>query len=868
MRKILSLFVVLLCVINSRATDYTDFLTAERGFTEVTSTDDILAGDYYYIIASAENTEMIVSVGHYEAKPGWAPEETLAMRYKSTATDPVLDPKNYFIIEKQDSYIGLRSLPYSICMFQTNDGEGYIWVNGFLYEHNMSEWDQLAPTFDNGFWIFKNQKFASDNFHLGPWNKVVADNEPIAGNRLNVEGDEAGHYRLFRISKADYESKIKQVRLNAMSEATASAPVDATWMIKNPSFDQGFTGWNISRGNPDTDVTLEDLYIVDGDGWHTNVGGNDVGWGDTYVADYGMSNKDGVYLYNTYAWWATTQNINQTLTNVPNGLYELSAVLCSHANRTVTLYGNDVQKSVTTTGAGNGIPTSLQVEVNDGTLLVKAGTTVDWWSDQSTIAYTEERTIGFFKVDNFQLKCLGLYLGAIAQPLPNDETTVLAANQWYYYEAPADGKYHLTGNLLGMVYTQDDQTFIAEVNEKPTKQEMGFSRGRTYFKTTHSDATLKVSPTMEINTFTAASLNVDGLPQRVNFLFTNIDINPDGPGESGTELISTYLQNKGYDMIAVSEDFNYHNNLTKNMSSYSWGTYRGSLSLSNALSTADTDGLEFAWKTNALSVSDESWTKFNTSEGGLRDGANTSIKKGYRYYTANVNGVDIDVFITHMDADGENSHTSSRNAQWTEMADAIKAKNNGRPKIFMGDTNSRWTRENIKTNFMDVLSEDYDIQDTWVEMHREGNYDGLVDESGYGWGIVNDSDPTKFSAYEVVDKIFYLNPKADNNYRLRPTSWKLELDYTNSNGGQLGDHKPVVVDFIIAYNESVDNTVTPGDIVDGDGTNATDLEALINILMGRAESSYDLNAADMNGDGEITLSDLTALVNKLLPEEE
>ena len=866
MRKILSLFVVLLCVINSRAADYTDFLTAERGFTEVTSTDDILTGDYYYIITSAENTEMIVSVGHYEAKPGWAPEETLAMRYKSTDTDPVLDPKNYFIIEKQDSYIGLRSLPYSICMFQTNDGQGYIWVNGFLYEHNMSEWDQLAPTFDNDFWIFKNQKFANDNFYLGPWNKVVADNEPIAGNRLNVEGDEAGHYRLFRISKADYESKIKQVRLNAMSEATASAPVDATWMIKNPTFDQGQTGWSISRGNPDTEATLEDLY--EDNGWHTNVNGTITDWTDTKIADYGMTNKDGVYLYNSWCWWASSLSIYQLLTDVPSGRYELSATLCSHENRTVTLYGNDVQKSVTTTDAGNGIPTSLQVEVNDGTLLVKAGTTVDWWSEESTMPYTNERAIGFFKVDNFQLKCLGIFLDNISMPLPNDETTVLTPDQWYYYDAPAAGKYTLTGNLLGMVYAEGSQTIAAEVTTNPTKNEMGFSNGRVFFKTTRSDATLKVEPAMEINTFTAASLNVDGLPQSVSILLTNIEINPDGPGESGTEQISTYLQNKGYDMIAVSEDFNYHNNLTKNMGSYSWGSYRGSLSLSNVLSTADTDGLEFAWKTNALSVSDESWTKFNTSEGGLRDGANTSIKKGYRYYTANVNGVDIDVFITHMDADGENSHTSSRNAQWTEMANAIKAKNNGRPKIFMGDTNSRWTRENIKTNFMDVLSEDYDVQDTWVEMCRNGNYDGLVDESGYGWGIVNDSDPSKFSAYEVVDKIFYLNPKAGNTYRLTPQSWKLELDYINSEGNQLGDHKPCVVDFTIAYNEEVDNTVTPGDIVDGDGTNATDLEALINILMGRSESTYDLNAADMNGDGEITLSDLTALVNILLPEEE
>jgi len=863
MKKHTLFLIALLCTLVCKADDYTTYLTSARGFTEVTSTSGLLTGDYYYVLASAENTEMIVSVGHYEAKPGWAPEETIAMRYKSTDTDPVLDPKSFFILEKLNDFIGFRSLPYSICMFQTNDGEGHIWVNAFLYEHNMGEWDCLAPTFQNGYWVFKNQKFAADNFHLGPWNKVVADGEAIAGNRTDTAGDEAGHYRLFRISKADYETKIRAARVEALANASETAPLDATWMIKNPSFDQGFTGWNINRGNPDTDATLEDLYVVDGDGWHTNVGGNDVGWGDTYVADYGMSNKDGVYLYNSYAWWATSLNINQTLANVPNGQYELSAVLCSHANRTVTLRGNNVSTAVTTTGAGDGIPASVRVSVENGTLNIKAETSVDWWTDQSSIAYTEERTIGFFKVDNFQLKCLGLYADVL--PLPNNTTTVLAANQWYYYDAPATAKYILTGNLKGMEYCTG-KVYKSNDGAMPTKEEMGFPAGRVFFKTTRSDATLKVEPASPATTFTVASMNVDGLPLQLKFpIVGNKDINPDGPGSTGTQLISSYVANKPIDMVAFQEDFNYDTELRSNMGAYTFGTKRASITTDVVNNRpVDTDGLQFATRNAIASFANESITRFNTSHSqdvvevslfnqnvNIVDG-NSLIKKGFRYYEVTVGGEKLDVFITHTDAgtnDGSSTdaYVVSREAQMKQIAQAILAKGNpDRPKILMGDTNCRWTREDLKANFFDVLSDTYDVGDAWVELNRSGVYPTV------GQSAISD---------EVVDKFLYINPKGSNKMKLTPVNILYDSEnYIKTDGTPLSDHTPVVATFSLALYEEVDNHVQT-DIVGDDGWDMADLSALVNILVGKTDSSYNMDAADVNGDGSITLADLTELVN-------
>ena len=50
---------------------------------------------------------------------------------------------------------------------------------------------------------------------------------------------------------------------------------------------------------------------------------------------------------------------------------------------------------------------------------------------------------------------------------------------------------------------------------------------------------------------------------------------------------------------------------------------------------------------------------------------------------------------------------------------------------------------------------------------------------------------------------------------------------------------------------------------DGEVTIA-DVTALVNILLGKGSSSYNLDAADVNGNGERTVADVTALVNILL----
>lgn len=826
---------ILFAALPMKAVDYNTLLTPSRGFTEVATLNDILDdANYYYLLAPAETNELIVGIGRYEAKPDWAIEETKALRYKSADIDPVLDLTNFFTIEKDGNYIGLRNVVYSANLFQTHGNAGYMYVNTYT-DSTLDEWSYLIPMFQDGYWMFENGKYpmSSNDWacgYLGPWNNRVEAGEALALNRKNTTGDEAGHYRLFRIAKND----LREAQMKALRSASSTNPLNATWLITNPSFETGDeTGW--------TFIGKED--------------GND----EFKIRDYGMSNKDGNYLMNAYQWWGAHLSVSQTV-DVPSGEYSLSGVVCAWAGRNVYFMGNEVTVNTTGTGDADGIPVSLDASIGiKSRLTISAGSTTDWWTDEANA--TDQDRQGFFKLDNVQLVCKGLYLNGMAMPLPDDETTVLETNQWYYYDCNYTMEYRLVGNITDMVYSTDGDKLIGNITTAATERQMTLPKGRIYFKTTCSDATLRISPCREVEElgeFTAVALNVDGLPQKVAF----VTLNEDGPGSDGTKKISQYLASKGYDFIGCSEDFNYHGSLMESLSdAYDCGTHRGSLSLWELSIPFDTDGLELLWKTSTCAATNESWTRWNDRTD--TDG-NQYVKKGYRHYDMTLaNGQVLDVYVLHMDA---GDATNSREGQWRQLAAAINSADSNRPKIIIGDTNSRWTREDIKANFMDLLNTGLIASDVWVEFCRDGIYP-TTDMAD----LTDSSNPTDYYNYEVVDKIIYINPTAANTLQLVPQSFKIEQDYIydtidhDGNTKALGDHKPVVVEFSLVKSGELMSLL--GDVNRDGFITIADVTALVDILLGKDDVepyTYDHTAADVNADDAITIADVTALVNILL----
>lgn len=332
--------------------------------------------------------------------------------------------------------------------------------------------------------------------------------------------------------------------------------------------------------------------------------------------------------------------------------------------------------------------------------------------------------------------------------------------------------------------------------------------------------------------FTCAALNVDGLPDVFGL------VNPDGPGSDGTTTIGNIMNGLDYDFIAVSEDFAYHDELIEAMGNYNAGTYRGTVW--NAAGKNDTDGLGFFWKKEGITATGETIVEFNESHGGLTDGANELIAKGFRHYVVTVaNGVEVDVYITHMNTfgDGGNTeddpHVHAQLSQLRQLRDYVveQAKTNNRPAIIMGDTNMRYTRHQIVDNLITpVESEGLQIADPWIELHRGGVYPewntpSLMIRSKFGGGNV-DILCADDQRGEVVDKMWYINvPNAP--VQLKATSCMNEVEhfaksteqvsfsgitvedangnilsdqdvsYTKVNG--YADHFPVVVSFEYTY---------------------------------------------------------------------
>ena len=643
-----------------------------------------------------------------------------------------------------------------------------MYVNTYT-DKTLDEWSYLTPTYQDGYWLFESGKYpiSSGNWasgYLGPWNKTVAAGEPLALNRRNTSDDAAGHYRLWRIAKDD----LANMKRTPLYTATPDSPVDATYYVVNPSFETGDeTGWTLNGKVANDDGT-------------ENV--------EFRTREYGMTNKHGSYLMNAFQWWSSSLSVSQTVVDIPSGEYELSGVVATWENRTVTFTGNENTITTNGQGDGTGIRVSTPVTIGkEGKLVISAGSTGQWW-----IEGHENETRTFFKLDDVQLKCKQLYLDGMSVRLPNNQVTLLAPDQWYYYDVKLGAEYILIGALDGLLYSTDGDKPMNNVSSIAATRQMELPLGRVYFKTTRSDATLYITPLRAVNegTFTAVALNVDGLPQKV----LTFELNADGPGESGTKKISQYLASKGYDFIGCSEDFNYNGSLMESLNTeYSCGTIRKTLSVGGLLGGLpfDTDGLNLIWKNSKISASNESWTQW--TETTSTDG-NQYVKKGYRHYDVLIDGgALIDVFILHMDA-GDAS--DSRHSQWRQLAAAINNADATRPKLIIGDTNSRWTREDITTNFMSRLNKNLSASDVWVEFCRNGVYP--TTDMG---DLTDQSDPTNYTNYEIVDKIIYINPTAANTVQLVPQSFKIENDYTygtvdnDGNTKPLGDHRPVVVEF-------------------------------------------------------------------------
>lgn len=284
--------------------------------------------------------------------------------------------------------------------------------------------------------------------------------------------------------------------------------------------------------------------------------------------------------------------------------------------------------------------------------------------------------------------------------------------------------------------------------------------------------------------FTVATLNVDGLPQKILM----VKVNTDGPGNAGSARIGKYLMKKGYDMVMLQEDFNYHDVLSVILEDdYKMDEWSGDvevvghtidyLHLQNH--RFECDGLMGCWK-NDLTVTPAGRTPWQQNFGKFSHALDEMVTKGFRRYDVTLKSGDrIVVYNMHMDASDnkdvaeqkDEKDREARMAQWTQLKEDVLKNLDSRPIIIVGDMNSLYSRDDVKSVFIDAINDSGlgTVSDVWIEMKKQGD--------------------------ETVDKILYINPVMGT--KIQPVAFSLDKEGYQNEGKPLGDHYPVAATFQI-----------------------------------------------------------------------
>ena len=318
-----------------------------------------------------------------------------------------------------------------------------------------------------------------------------------------------------------------------------------------------------------------------------------------------------------------------------------------------------------------------------------------------------------------------------------------------------------------------------------------------------------------------------------------VTLNPDAKEEAGATAIGQKLKTEDWDIVAASEDFNYHSQIWDaawnggvnggGLSSYNSTTHRGNISatataierfLAQQSPVFDIDGLCLFYRWNRVTPSNESWTSWNAHNGFTEDGADGMIDKGYRYYLVTLaTGEQVDVYILHMDAETSDADNAARDVQLKQLADAIIATHNGRPVVVLGDTNCRYTRDYIKDHFIDRIEADgrFTVRDAYIQRVLGGLYPVVGANAIMDQGSIAANRQTHGYDYgEVVDKVFYINSK-ESGKRLSLVSYKMDYSFKNDEGEPLADHWPIVVKLDIHdYDPAIDDDPQPDPRLSGE----------------------------------------------------
>ncbi len=314
--------------------------------------------------------------------------------------------------------------------------------------------------------------------------------------------------------------------------------------------------------------------------------------------------------------------------------------------------------------------------------------------------------------------------------------------------------------------------------------------------TDYFDINLYDYDTAEKNVLKAVNFNVAGLP------FAALK------GENliaNQKVISRYLSQNDFDIVAVQEDFGYHKHLVKGMTGFNYTTnHTGGI--------PGGDGLNIF--TKDMPVYNETRVSWNEAHGILSDGSDMLTPKGFIYSVIDIgNGIYVDFYNLHADAYGGSGSIAARTSQYKQLAEFIQARSaeNDRPVIVTGDFNNYIHVHEDDGALYKTLYLQCGLKDAWMEIHNNGDYFNL-----YNWHITG---LPAWGNWDSVERFMY---KPGGGVDIVVSDFRF-TEVCNDKGKVMSDHSSAECEFtFIKTPEFTENTQTL-QIVEDDTSNFLNL---------------------------------------------
>ena len=316
MKKLNKLFAILIAVLGVSATAKADtsILKESDGWQKITALPSNL-GDYYYVfVDNGQDLMMTLGAGAHQGG------EFKTMYYQNSS-NPATDLNKVWTLETNTAKgnVSIRNVAYDHLCLQTEWNAAWHFRthdNGGTATGVNVSWTGFTLAYASGKWSIQNGNYP-DSGYLGPWDNSIVAGAEVACNKT---GNAVGYFQVYAISKADFND----FYVASNSTEGQEIKVDLSFNIGNP--------------------TIEGRGIF----WASTTGCG---------CNYTTNKQDGTtggFLEN---WSASgpVGKIYQTITGLPNGVYELKMKAFRSNNLSggdaVYVFANSDQTQVTTDNA-------------------------------------------------------------------------------------------------------------------------------------------------------------------------------------------------------------------------------------------------------------------------------------------------------------------------------------------------------------------------------------------------------------------------------------------------------------------------------------------------------------------------------------